>query len=241
MSGSVGTVVTPEAALEILEPALVRWPYVQRTPNQSFGIDVSAKGIQRQYDHWDQFVATATAAEARADQAANYRMSVQTEAGHVDRTERPVSFRLLASLADITQRQPRADGADRRQPPRRAAAGDRAAAGRARAAAELRAALRDRDRAARAADDDPRDLQRRGVAGARRAHPGGRGDAGARHPRALVARRADHARLRRAEAAARAPAATPPRRPSSSRPSGSSSRRSTSSCAAPRPGRGCRR
>jgi lysyl-tRNA synthetase class 1 len=102
MSGSVGTVVTPEAALAVLEPALVRWPYVQRTPNQSFGIDVSPKGIQRQYDHWDQFVATANAPDARADQVANYRMSVQTEAGHVDRTARPVSFRLLASLADIT-------------------------------------------------------------------------------------------------------------------------------------------
>jgi lysyl-tRNA synthetase class 1 len=102
MSGSVGTVVTPEAALQVLEPALVRWPYVQRTPNASFGIDMSPKGIQRQYDHWDQFVAAATGPDARPDQVAIHRRCVRTEAGHVDRTERPVSFRLLSSVADIT-------------------------------------------------------------------------------------------------------------------------------------------
>jgi lysyl-tRNA synthetase class 1 len=102
MSGSVGSVVTPEAALEVIEPAIVRWPYVQRQPSQSFQIDLSPRGIQRLYDHWDQFAAGAVEAEARPEQQAVYRMSTETTGGSVRRTARPVSFRLLSSVADLT-------------------------------------------------------------------------------------------------------------------------------------------
>jgi lysyl-tRNA synthetase class 1 len=102
MSGSVGTGVTPKAALEVLEPVIIRWPYVQRQPSQSFGIDLSPRGIQRLYDHWDQFAASAAEPDARPEQTVTYRLSTQTVAGELRRTARPVAFRLLASVADLT-------------------------------------------------------------------------------------------------------------------------------------------
>ncbi len=102
MSGSVGTGVTPEAALEVLEPVIIRRPYVERQPSRSFGIDLSARGIQRLYDHWDQFAAAASGPDARPEEAITYRLSTQTMSGELRRTPRPVSFRLLASVADLT-------------------------------------------------------------------------------------------------------------------------------------------
>jgi lysyl-tRNA synthetase class 1 len=102
MSGSTGNVVTPRDALEVFEPVVIRWPYVQRQPAQSISIDFSARGIQRQYDHWDQFAEAASAPDARPDQTAVYRLCTEAASGTIERTRRPVSFRLLASAADIT-------------------------------------------------------------------------------------------------------------------------------------------
>jgi lysyl-tRNA synthetase class 1 len=48
MSGSVGGAPIPATALDVIEPAIVRWLYVRRLPNQSFQIDLSARAIQRQ-------------------------------------------------------------------------------------------------------------------------------------------------------------------------------------------------
>ncbi len=103
MSGSVGGAAIPATALDVIEPAIVRWLYVRRLPSQSFAIDLSPRAIQRLYDEWDRLESRVAAGEAEGDEAAVYRQSVESSAGPVQRTARPVSFRLLSSVADITQ------------------------------------------------------------------------------------------------------------------------------------------
>jgi lysyl-tRNA synthetase, class I len=103
MSGSVGGAAIPATALDVIEPAIVRWLYVRRLPSQSFAIDLSPRAIQRLYDEWDRLGSRVAAGEAAGDEVAVLRQSVESSAGPVQRTARPVSFRLLASVADITQ------------------------------------------------------------------------------------------------------------------------------------------
>lgn len=99
MSSSAGTSATPRAALDILEPPMLRWLYLRRNPGQKFNIDFGQEVI-RLYDEWDSFAARAAQASP-ADQKI-YHLCVQTSAGPVNRAKRPVSFRLLSSAADIT-------------------------------------------------------------------------------------------------------------------------------------------
>jgi lysyl-tRNA synthetase, class I len=103
MSGSVGGAAIPATALDVIEPAIVRWLYVRRLPSQSFAIDLSPRAIQRLYDEWDRLESRVAAGEAEGDEVAVYRQSVESSAGPVQRTAWPVSFRLLSSVADITQ------------------------------------------------------------------------------------------------------------------------------------------
>jgi lysyl-tRNA synthetase class 1 len=103
LSGSTGSAAVPSAALRVLEPAIVRWLYIRRLPSQSFAIDLSPKGVQRLYDEWDRFVAAASCPGASLADAAMYRLAVRSSAGEVANTPRPVSFRLLAAAADLTQ------------------------------------------------------------------------------------------------------------------------------------------
>jgi lysyl-tRNA synthetase, class I len=100
MSSSAGSSATPRAALDILEPPILRWLYLRRNPGQKFNIDFGQEVI-RLYDEWDTFAARAAQAQP-ADQKV-YQLCVQTSTGPVRRAERPVSFRLLSSSADITQ------------------------------------------------------------------------------------------------------------------------------------------
>jgi lysyl-tRNA synthetase class 1 len=106
MSGSVGGAPIPATALDVLEPAVLRWLYVRRLPKQSFQIDLSPRGVQRLYDEWDRLAASVAAGEAAADDLAIHLESTESSAGEVERTVRPVSFRLLASVADLTQGDP---------------------------------------------------------------------------------------------------------------------------------------
>jgi lysyl-tRNA synthetase class 1 len=103
MSSSVGGVPIPATALDVLEPAILRWLYVRRLPRQSFQIDLSPKPVQRLYDEWDRLTASVGSGEAAADEVAIHRESTESSAGEVKCTARPVSFRLLASVADLTQ------------------------------------------------------------------------------------------------------------------------------------------
>lgn len=106
MSGSAGGAPIPATALDVLEPVIVRWLYLRRNPSQKFTVDLSPKAVQKLYDEWDQFTARATAEDASPAVRHVYEMCVRTSAGEVEHTRRPVSFRLLASAADLTQANP---------------------------------------------------------------------------------------------------------------------------------------
>jgi lysyl-tRNA synthetase class 1 len=103
MSSSAGGAAIPATALDVLEPAMVRWLYVRRAPSQSFTIDLSPRAVQRLYDEWDRFGARAEAPEASTVDAHLREVCLRTSAGTVDHSRRPVSFRLLSSAADLTQ------------------------------------------------------------------------------------------------------------------------------------------
>jgi lysyl-tRNA synthetase, class I len=111
MSGSAGGAAIPATALDVLEPAIVRWLYTRRVPAQSFAIDLGPQAVQRLYDEWDRFTQSASAQSTESEGAeggdpAGARVlaaCVRTTAGEVRLTRRPLSFRLLGSAADITQ------------------------------------------------------------------------------------------------------------------------------------------
>ena len=103
MSGSAGGAATPGTALELVEPAIMRWLYARRLPAQSFAIDLGPQAVQRLYDEWDQFARRASAASADPADARIFASCVATTDGEVATTPRPVPFRLLGSAADITQ------------------------------------------------------------------------------------------------------------------------------------------
>ena len=193
----------------VVEPAIVRWPYVQRTPNQSFAIDVSAGRAEALRPLGSVRGARGGAGREARDQAANYRHSVRPRPDTSTARRGRVSFRLLALAADITK-------GNREQMARIVASHlDGPLPETEQLLAELEPRLSCALHYATEIVPPEQRTTIRETSTTRRGRrstspPGGRGDAGARHPRALVARRADHARLRRAEAAARASADTAP-------------------------------
>ncbi|MFG2882031.1 lysine--tRNA ligase [Streptomyces sp. NPDC048297] len=111
MSSSRGGVPTPADALKIMEPQLLRWLYARRRPNQSFKIAFDQE-IQRLYDEWDKLAGKVAGGTSQAigsggssalpgDVAAHTR-AVGTAAGALPTTARPMPYRTLASVADIT-------------------------------------------------------------------------------------------------------------------------------------------
>ncbi|MEU7862766.1 lysine--tRNA ligase [Nonomuraea sp. NPDC049141] len=101
MSSSKGDVPTPADALEIMEAPVLRWLYARRKPAQSFKIAFDQE-IQRLYDEWDSLgrkVATETTQPA---ELAAYERAVRTSEGPLAATPRPVPYRTLASIVDIT-------------------------------------------------------------------------------------------------------------------------------------------
>ncbi|MFF7335150.1 lysine--tRNA ligase [Streptomyces sp. NPDC008150] len=101
MSSSRGGVPTPADALKIMEPQLLRWLYARRRPNQSFKIAFDQE-IQRLYDEWDKLAAKVEDGSALPGDLAAYARAVGTAAGDLPRTPRPLPYRTLASVADIT-------------------------------------------------------------------------------------------------------------------------------------------
>lgn len=111
MSSSKGGVPTASDALQIMEPQLLRWLYARRRPNQSFKIAFDQE-IQRLYDEWDKLAGKVAGGTSQAfgsgggsvlpAEAAAYTRAVGTAAGDLPRTPRPMAYRTLASVADIT-------------------------------------------------------------------------------------------------------------------------------------------
>ncbi|WP_369252499.1 lysine--tRNA ligase [Streptomyces sp. R41] len=101
MSSSKGGVPTPADALQIMEPQLLRWLYARRRPNQSFKIAFDQE-IQRLYDEWDKLAGKVADGAVLPADAAAYARAVGTAAGELPQTPRPMPYRTLASVADIT-------------------------------------------------------------------------------------------------------------------------------------------
>ncbi|MBZ4019383.1 lysine--tRNA ligase [Streptomyces purpurogeneiscleroticus] len=101
MSSSKGGVPTPADALQIMEPQLLRWLYARRKPNQSFKIAFDQE-IQRLYDEWDRLDAKVADGSVLPADAAAYARAIGTAAGELPKTPRPLPYRTLASVADIT-------------------------------------------------------------------------------------------------------------------------------------------
>ncbi|MEU4263219.1 MULTISPECIES: lysine--tRNA ligase [Streptomycetaceae] len=101
MSSSKGGVPTPADALKIMEAPLLRWLYARRRPNQSFKIAFDQE-IQRLYDEWDSLARKVADGSVLPADAAAYARAVGTAAGELPSTPRPLPYRTLASVADIT-------------------------------------------------------------------------------------------------------------------------------------------
>ncbi|XLD96207.1 lysine--tRNA ligase [Streptomyces sp. 184] len=101
MSSSKGGVPTPAEALEIMEPMLLRWLYARRRPNQSFKVAFDQE-IQRTYDEWDALVRKVDAGTAQPGDVAAYERAAGTAAGPLPATPRPLPYRTLASVTDVT-------------------------------------------------------------------------------------------------------------------------------------------
>ncbi|MET9063384.1 lysine--tRNA ligase [Streptomyces antibioticus] len=101
MSSSRGGVPTPADALKIMEPQILRWLYARRRPNQSFKIAFDQE-IQRLYDEWDKLDAKVADGSVLPADAAAHSRAVRTAAAELPRTPRPLPYRTLASVADIT-------------------------------------------------------------------------------------------------------------------------------------------
>jgi lysyl-tRNA synthetase, class I len=100
MSGSRGA-PTPSDALEIFEAPLLRWLYARRRPEQSITLAFDDEVI-RVYDEWDKLTLQVADRKADAAAAAVYARSAGTSDGLLPVTPRPLPFRTLASVADIT-------------------------------------------------------------------------------------------------------------------------------------------
>ncbi|MEU4257217.1 lysine--tRNA ligase [Streptomyces fradiae] len=101
MSSSKGGVPTPADALKIMEAPLLRWLYARRRPNQSFKIAFDQE-IQRLYDEWDKLEAKVADGTVLPADAAAHSRAVRTAARELPRTPRPLPYRTLASVVDIT-------------------------------------------------------------------------------------------------------------------------------------------
>jgi lysyl-tRNA synthetase class 1 len=101
MSSSRGAVPTPADALTIMEAPVLRWLYARRRPNQAFKIAFDQE-ILRLYDEWDALPRRIeTGAASPADAVAHLR-AVGTAAGPLPATPRPVPYRTLTSIVDVT-------------------------------------------------------------------------------------------------------------------------------------------
>jgi lysyl-tRNA synthetase class 1 len=101
MSSSTGSAPTPSDALEIFEAPLVRWLYARRRPEQSFTVAFGDE-VGRVYEEWDALTRRVNDGTAEPAQTANYVRASSTADGKLPVTAKPMPFRTLASIFDIT-------------------------------------------------------------------------------------------------------------------------------------------
>ena len=101
MSSSAGGAPTPLDALEIFEAPLLRWLYARRRPEQAITLAFDAE-VGRVYDEWDALSRRVADGTADAPARAVFARASATAEGPLPVTPRPLPFRTLASVADIT-------------------------------------------------------------------------------------------------------------------------------------------
>jgi len=101
LSGSAGGAPTPEDALEIFEAPLIRWLYARRRPEQSITLAFDTE-VGRLYDEWDVLTRKVSDGTAQSGARVIYTRASSTADGQLPRTPRPMPFRTLASIYDIT-------------------------------------------------------------------------------------------------------------------------------------------
>ena len=101
ISSSAGRAPTPLDALEIFEAPLLRWLYARRRPEQSITLAFDAE-VGRVYDEWDALTRRVAEGTADAPARAVFARASGTAEGPLPVTPRPLPFRTLASVADIT-------------------------------------------------------------------------------------------------------------------------------------------
>ena len=101
MSSSAGGAPTPKDALEIFEAPLLRWLYARRRPEQSITLAFDQE-VGRVYDEWDTLTRKVKEGLAEPGASAIYTRASSTADGELPQTAKPVPFRTLASIFDIT-------------------------------------------------------------------------------------------------------------------------------------------
>jgi lysyl-tRNA synthetase class 1 len=101
MSSSRGAVPTPADALQIMEPAVLRWLYARRRPNQSFKIAFDHE-ILRLYDEWDALGRKIADGSAAPGDLSAFRRATGTADRQLPDTPWRVPYRTLTSIVDIT-------------------------------------------------------------------------------------------------------------------------------------------
>ncbi len=101
LSGSRGGAPTPADALEIFEAPLVRWLYARRRPEQSITLAFNDE-VGRIYDEWDALRRQVADGQASPGARAVFARASGPAEGPLPVTPRPLPFRTLASIADIT-------------------------------------------------------------------------------------------------------------------------------------------
>ncbi len=101
LSSSAGAVPTPGDALSVLEPPIVRWMYVRKTPRQGITVDLGA-GIHALYDEWDTLTRKVADGSAAPAQAVTHGRASSTGAVPVfPAPAAVVPFRTLASAVSV--------------------------------------------------------------------------------------------------------------------------------------------
>jgi lysyl-tRNA synthetase, class I len=101
MSGSAGGAPTPADALEIFEAPLVRWLYARRRPEQAITLAFDQE-VGRVYDEWDALTRKVLTGQADEGTERIYARAAGPAEGPLPVTPRPLPFRMLSSVVDIT-------------------------------------------------------------------------------------------------------------------------------------------
>ncbi|MGH3721768.1 MAG: lysine--tRNA ligase [Pseudonocardiaceae bacterium] len=101
MSGSTGGAPTPGDALRIFEAPVLRWLYARRKPNQAITLAFDHE-VSRTYDEWDALTRRIAHDQTNPVDAVTHERATTAAGVALPMTPRPLPFRTLASIADIT-------------------------------------------------------------------------------------------------------------------------------------------